>query len=135
MPAFREPIARTRGISGANAALTVSSPPVTKNRRTSLSAVYIAYSANVAVTVTVTINSGVAPAYDTRLASIDFVANRYGWFVPERAFPLADGDVIDVVAPAGGAGITAAVQILLEHEYPPEDRGAGGYPVEYGRRA
>ncbi len=125
MPAFREPIARTRAISGANAAQTVSSPPVTRERRTTLSAVYVAYTANVSVTVTVTLNSGVAAGYDTRLASIDLVANRWGWFVPVRPFPLADGDVIDVAAPAGGAGITAAVQILLDHEYPPEDRVEG----------
>lgn len=133
MPIFPRQPERIRRIGGANAAVTVSSPPVTRDKRTWLSAVYITYSANVSVSATVTLNSGVVAAFDLRLATLTFVANRYGVFLPERMEPLAVGDVIDVLAPAGGAGITAAVEIKLEHEYPVPDI-RGGYEAEFKER-
>lgn len=130
MPIFPRQPERTRHVGAANTALTVSSPPVTRDKRTWLSAIYVTYSANATVSVTVTLNSGVASDYDVRLATLTLVANRYGVFLPEREEPLAVGDVIDVVAPAGGAGITAAVEIKLEHEYPVPDT-RGGYEAEF----
>lgn len=135
MPIFPRQPERTRRIGSAAAELTVSSPPVSGDNRTWLSAVYIAYSANFTGSATVTINSGVASGYDVRLATLTFVAQRYGVYLPEKDVPLAKGDVVDVVAPAGAAGVTASVEIKLEHEYPVPDT-RGGYEAEFveGRR-
>ena len=129
MPLFPKQPARTRRIGGANAALTTSSPPVTSDKRTWLAAVYVTYSANVSLDATVTINSGVVAAFDVLLSTLTFVANRYGVYLPEQRIPLAVGDVIDVSTPAGGAGITAAVEIKFEHEYPVPDI-VGRYEAE-----
>lgn len=134
MPIFPVQPERVKGLGLANAALTVSTPgPVSAERRTVLKAVYVSYSANVGVSVTVTINSGAGAAFDVRLATIVLAANRWGVYVPTVPIPLAVGDTIDVAAPAGGAGITATAQILLDHEYPAQD-GEGGYQVEQDSR-
>jgi hypothetical protein len=94
-----------------------------------LTAVYVVYSANVSLNATVTINSGVAGGFDVLLSTLTFAANRYGVYLPEQPIPLAPEDVIDVLTPAGGAGITAAVEIKFEHEYPVPDV-VGRYEAE-----
>ncbi len=111
---------RTYGIGAGNTAYTLSSPAVIQSKRTWLTAVYITYSANVSVSGTVTINSGLDAAYDVLLATLVFASERYGVYLPEQPVPLALGDVVDVLAPAGGGTITAAVEIKVEHEYPHE---------------
>lgn len=107
------PIERTVGTSGANAAQTVSSP--TTGRRV-LKYVLVAYTANVGLDVTVTLNSGEDAAYDTLLSTLTFAAGRYGVYIPDHDFPLGDGDAIDVLAPAGGAAITSSITIGVEPE-------------------
>ncbi len=101
----------------ANAAFTLSTSPVRRDRRSWLTAVYVTYSANVSVSGTVTINSGLVADFDVVLATLVFTAERYGVYLPEQPVPLAPGDVIDVLAPAGGASVTAAVEVKLEHEH------------------
>lgn len=121
MPIFPTLPGRAHLASAANTALTVSTVPVSHDRKYKLVAVYVAYSAGIAanLSATVTLNSGIAAAYDTRLATIDLVAGqRWGVYVPPTPLPLGLGDTIDAVAPAGGAGVTSAVQILFEEERP-----------------
>lgn len=108
------PIERSIGTSGANAAQTVSSPA--RSRRV-LKMVTVAYSAVIAagLNVTVTLNAGAGAGYDTRLATIDMLAgDRWALFVPDIPIPLADGDSVDVVCPAGGAAVTSGCQIYTE---------------------
>ena len=101
-------------VGAANAAVTVSSPAVLSYERRVLSAVYIAYSADSSVDVTVTINSGLGGDFDILVATLSLSVDRWGVYVPDRPLPLSVGDVIDVLLPAGGAGITATAQILFE---------------------
>lgn len=129
MPNIPAPFQSVRGLSTANTAATISSERVTADKRTSLSAVYIAYSANVSVNVTVTINSFYGSGFDVRVATIVLSVNRWGLYVPVRALPLTEGDVIDVLLPAGGAGVTATARIVFDNEYPTQD-GEGGYQIE-----
>lgn len=107
------PLEPTVGTSGANAAQTVSSS--TRGRRV-LELVTVAYSANVGLDVTVTLSAGAGAAYDVVLSKPTIAAGRYAVYLPEKRIPLADGDAIDVLAPAGGAGITSGVQIYTEPE-------------------
>ena len=128
MPIFPALPDRARGTSAANAALTVSTEPASRDQRVWLTAVYIAYSAVVTLQPTVTLNSGINADFDTRLATIPFVGDRWGWWVPDTPIPLGLGDTIDVVAPAGGASVTSAVQVLIDKEYPtPDTRGGWDY--------
>ena len=91
--------------STANASQTCSTPT---GQIRWLYQVTAAYSAAPTQTgVTVTINSGVGAAYDCTL-STGTANTRYSTFIPERPILLLPDDVIDVVAPAGGAGITSA---------------------------
>ena len=130
MPNFPNPPVKVKTQGEANTALAASLPEVVRpTRRTHLKAVYVTYSANVSVDVTVTLNAGVGAAYDVRLATMSLVANRWGVYLPEVSIPLVPGDTIDVAAPAGGAGITATVQILLSEDLPTQD-GEGGYQIE-----
>lgn len=132
MPLFPRRPDRIKRIGGANAAHTVSSQPVPKDRRVWLKTVLVSYSANVSVDATVTLNSGVAAAFDIRLSTLTFTANRWGVYLPEQSIPLSLNDVIDVLAPAGGAGITAAVEIKFSYEYPQPDT-RGGYEADFSR--
>ena len=131
MPTFPELEPRTKAIGGANVAFTLSSLPVTLEKRTRLVAVYITYSAAVSVSATVTLNSGIGSDYDVTLATLVFTAERYGVYLSERPIPISEGDVIDVLAPAGGASVTAAIEIKFEHDYPEELEK--GYQVEFQR--
>lgn len=112
-------------VGAANTAVTVSSKAVQSYERRVLSAVYIAYSANASVSVTVTINSGLGADFDVRVAAIVLSVNQWGVYIPERPLSIAVGDVIDVLLPAGGAGVTATAQILFEvaEEVSDEQRG------------
>jgi len=130
MPIFPVQPERVSSLGLANTALALATPvPVAADRSTVLKAVYVSYSANVSVDVTVTLNSGAGAAYDVRLATITLAAQRWAVYVPDIDVPMALGDTIDVAAPAGGVGITATAQILLDHEYPVQD-GEGGYQYE-----
>ena len=133
MPIFPTLPERTRGLSAANTALTLSTQPVTKDIRKVLRAVYLHYSGNVTLNATVTLNSGVTSDFDVVLGTMVFIGQQDGFFIPDNPMPMSLGDVIDVLAPAGGASIAAGIQILTDNEYPVKD-GEGGYQVDSGRR-
>ncbi len=97
--------------SGANAAKTTSTP--TGMTRQVLW-VTVKYSADVTQNVTVILNSGAGDAWDTLLGTIVLTDARSGFWIPDAALPIADDDVIDVLAPAGGAGVTSAAAIYSE---------------------
>ena len=102
---------RTSDESLANAAVTVT--PATGALRRILF-VTVKYSASVTVNVTVTLNSGAGANWDTLLATIALSAATDGVWIPDEELIISDDDVIDVLAPAGGVGITAAVAVYSE---------------------
>ncbi len=113
----------------ANTATTISSRSVRSYERRTLSAVYVAYSANASVNVTVTINSGLGSDFDVVVSTLVLSTSRYGVYLPERPMPLAVGDTIDVLLPAGGASVTATAQLLFEVEQDvDEERGYAAEP-------
>ena len=63
--------------------------------------------------VTVTLDSGVAAGFDATLATGTANA-RYTTFIPDEDLWIASDDAIEVAAPAGGAGITASILIVME---------------------
>ena len=104
-------MARTTGASAANTAQTVSTP--TGNRR-KLLFVTVVYSAVTTVDATVTLNSGEGAAYDALLSTMALINNTDGVFIPDGEVIIQSDDAIDVLAPAGGGGITSAVAIYSE---------------------
>ncbi len=97
--------------SNADAPLTVSTP--TGKARRILYAT-VKYSANVTENVTVIRNSQLGSDYDTLRATLVLTAERDGFFAPSEELNLLDGDALDVLAPAGGPGITSAIEIVSE---------------------
>lgn len=104
-------IKRTTGQSGANAAQTVSSPSGEQRR---IEKVTVKYSESVTVDVLLTLNSGAGSAWDTLLPTIPLTAAKNGLWLPDDEVLLAEGDVLDVLAPAGGVGVTSAVAIYTD---------------------
>jgi hypothetical protein len=73
------------------------------------------YSAAATVNVTVTLLSSLGAAWNTLLATLAFAANTDGLWVPAHSeFVIGPNDQIQVVAPAGGGGVTSAVAIYSE---------------------
>lgn len=102
---------RTTGVSAANAALEVSTP-TGKNRRRVLY-VTVAYSAEPTQGgVTIELDSGAGPGFDTLLGSGQANAQHTFW-QPTDLLLLAD-DALKVTAPAGGDGLTSSVAIISE---------------------
>lgn len=108
----RSTIARDTGQSASNASQTVSTVDLSKIRR--LFFVTVKYSSNVTVNVTVTLNSSEGAAWDTLLQTIVLTAAKDGVFIPDEALYILDNDVIDVLAPAGGADVTSTIAIYSE---------------------
>jgi len=99
---------RTVGTGTANTAKTVTSPSEGPLR---LLFTTVKYSASpTQAGVTVTLNSGAGAAYDTVLSTgtENAQANVYA---PTGEIIISPDDVVDVLAPAGGADITAAIAI------------------------
>ncbi len=94
--------------SVANTALTVSTATGLIHR---ILFVTVKYSAGVTKNVTITLNSGAGAAWDTLLATIALSAATDGLWIPDAEFMIEPDDVIDVLAPAGGSGVTADVAI------------------------
>lgn len=100
------------GQSTANASKTVTTTTGVKRR---ILFATVKYSAAVSVTATVTLLSALGAAWNTLLANIAFSANTDGLWVPSHSeFVIGTGDQIQVVAPAGGGGITSAIAIYSE---------------------
>lgn len=104
---------RSVGTSVANTAQTVSSPadPASGRRIVLITVAYSA--APTQAGVTVTLNSGAGAGYDCPLLTGSANA-RYTTFQPTDAIIIELDDVIDVLAPAGGADITSAIAIYTE---------------------
>lgn len=94
--------------SAANTAQTVSTE--TGNTRR-LQMVTVRYSSSVTQNVTITLNAGAGASWDTLLQTIALVAATDGMWTPDEDIFILQDDVIDVLAPAGGGGITSAVSI------------------------
>lgn len=71
----------------------------------------VTYSASASVTVAVNVNSGGGAAYDFTLGTIALTNETTGSWIPTSPVYISDIDALDVVAPAGGADVTAAVSI------------------------
>ena len=106
-----DPLARDTGESDPDTDVTVSTSTGHCRR---LLFVTVKYSAPVTQNATVTLNSGMGAAWDTVWATIALVAAKDGVYTPDGKMTIADDDVIDVVAPAGGPGITSAIAIETE---------------------
>lgn len=104
-------ITRDTGTSAANTAQTVSTSAADIVR---LLFVTIKYSASASPTVTVTLNSGAGSSFDTVLSSTVMSSDTDVVFIPDEAIFIEGDDNIDVLAPAGGAGITSSVAIYTE---------------------
>jgi len=94
--------------SAANTALTVSVPSGDLRR---LLLVTVVYSASVTATPTTTLNSGAGASRDVLLSSIALAPGTEAVFVPDEEILIGDDDSLDVLAPAGGVGVTAAVTV------------------------
>jgi hypothetical protein len=79
-----------------------------------LLAVYVTYSDVVTLDVTVTLDSGLGSAYDCLFASLPFAAGKAGVYLPSSPLPLMSDDIVAVVAPAGGVGVTSQIIIVSE---------------------
>lgn len=112
MPLFRRINLETKTAqSGSNAAQTVS---VSGGQRRRLLYVTVKYSGPVTQSVTITLKSHAGAAWDTLLQTIELTAASDGLWIPDGNLRLSNNDAVDVLAPAGGAGVTSAVAIYLE---------------------
>lgn len=104
---------RVVGTSAANAPITVTSP--TNPIPLLLKFVVVRYSGSQASTsITVTLNCGSGAAYDVVLNTITLTSATQGVYLPSIPLPIAADDTIDVLAPAGGVGVTASIAIYCD---------------------
>lgn len=102
----------TSGQSTANNPVTVTTATGLKRR---ILGVTVQYSAAVTLNVTVTLLSALGAAWNATLATIPLSTNQSGiWVPPHARDTFAPGDQIQVVAPAGGVGVTSQVAIYDE---------------------
>lgn len=97
--------------SAANTALSATTPTGVACRVLYATTAYSA--APTQAGVTFVLDSGVAAAYDATL-STGAANGQYTVFQPTAKLALGGTDAFVVTAPAGGAGITAAVVIVVE---------------------
>lgn len=102
-------IERFSDASAADTALTVTTPIGVLRQ---ILFVTVKYSASVIVSPTMTLNSGIAAAYDTLLQTIDGSGGVTDLvWIPDEEFWIMDDDVLNALAPAGGGVITSAIAI------------------------
>lgn len=105
---------RTSRLGVINTALTAKTRAVAQEKA-KLVAVFATYDVAMSGNVVVTLESGAGDNFDTILATIVLVAQRYGVYLPDGGpLELAEGDIVKVVADAGGATSTASVLIHLD---------------------
>ncbi len=104
-------VIRDYDVSVANTAKTVSTVAGETRRIVSVT---VTYSAPVTVNVDITVNSGAGAAYDNLVQTIALSGARWAYWTPNKKTILLDDDALDVLAPAGGAGITSAIAIVTE---------------------
>jgi len=105
---------RIVGTSAANAPITVTSP--TAPIPLFLKYIVVKYSGSVTQNVTVTLNCGSGAAYDVVLNTMAISSGTQGAYLPTVALPIAADDTVDVLAPAGGVGITASIAIYCDRQ-------------------
>ena len=97
--------------SAADTELTVTTPI---RGAGFLSEVTVQYSVAVTLDVVITKKSHHGAAWDTVIETIEMVGARSAALGAEsREKPLVPGDQIEVVAPAGGSGVTSAVTVSM----------------------
>lgn len=97
--------------SAADTALTLSTPLRVYRK---IVKVMVKYSANVTQNVTITLNSGEGASWDHVLKTLVISNARDAVWEPDSDTVLAVDDALDVLAPAGGGVITAAISIFSE---------------------
>lgn len=99
------------GSANTNLTASVPAPGVGAYR---VKMVTVAYSAApTQAGVTVTLNSGAGAGYDAALNTGTANA-QYTVYIPSDDLVLGSDDSVDVLAPAGGAAITASVAVYIE---------------------
>lgn len=76
----------------------------------------VKYSGSVTQNVTVTLDSGAGPAYDTLLNTIVITAGTQGTYFPSVPLPISADDQVVVSAPAGGVGVTSSIAIYCDRQ-------------------
>lgn len=105
---------RTSRLGVINTELTVKTREVAQEKA-KLVAVFVAYDVAMSGNVVVTLESGAGDTFDVTLATIALVSQRYGVYRPDGGpLDLAEGDIVKVVAAAGGATSTAAVMVYMD---------------------
>lgn len=94
-----------------NTALTASTPSDTAARRFLYATIKYDDAPTYSASVTATLNSGAGAGYDSVLAESTDNDDQDVVLTPAVETWIRPGDVIDVLAPAGGSGIAAAVAI------------------------
>ena len=95
----------------ANTSLTVT---IAAGELRRLLLVTCKYSAPVTEDVDTTLNSGAGASRDVILSHIKLVAAAEALFIPDDVLIFVGDDAIDVLAPAGGVGITAAITVYTK---------------------
>ncbi len=107
----REPTVVDERVSNESAANTAQTVSTTTGKTRRLQMVSVKYSSSVTQNVTITLNAGAGASWDTLLNTIALVAATDGTWTPDRDIYILQDDVLDVLAPAGGGGVTSAVSI------------------------
>ena len=106
------PIVRFVGTSAANTAQTVSTDTSLAYRLLHVDVVYSG--APTQTGITVVLNSGAGAGYDTTLATGQANATSTVYIPDGGEYIVAQGDAIDVTAPAGGGSLTSSISIYVE---------------------
>ena len=108
-PGTRRTVFRATDEGLADTQLTASVSPT--QIRANIFFITIKYSEKVKEDVTITLNSGAGAAYDTLLETISLSQETDAVWIPDNEIFIMDDDALDIVAPAGGAGITCAIAV------------------------
>jgi len=107
-------VVRYYGTGTANQADTLTSTAVASGKRQKISYITCAYSAAATQAgVAISVDSQLGADYDATLTTGTANA-RYTVYLPNADLWLDEGDAVLVSAPAGGAGVTAAIVIAVE---------------------
>ena len=106
---LHDQIERHVEVSSANTALTAVTPVGKAAKKLHVMVKYSAAPTHAGITVTQ--NSGAGSAHDTQLDASAANAEDYDF---QADILLGTDDTIDVLAPAGGVGITSAIAIYVD---------------------
>lgn len=106
---------RTVATSAANTLQTVSTTGSGHRRIGFVTVAYSAAPTYAANALYVLLNSGAGAGYDCRLYQQGTANTQFTTFIPSQPIYINGDDQIDVVAPAGGVGVTSAVAIYTDY--------------------